>query len=526
VIEQSYDLLDQSWIPVAWVDRTLDKPNKVGIRRALTHAQEIRSLSHTSPFVEFGLYRLLITIVLDACIVAGQRPTIEKMRAMHRNGDFPQPMLSNYLDSHSGAFCLWADAIPFLQHKRVNDRGKMPSPKPVVTMFPAIPSGTNVAHWHHYSEDEGRVSEEVAAQFLTTVSPFNFKVKPGEARTLAGDPPMYALVLGKDLFETIVLNLPRPNGRISSSEEKDNGPVWRTPLKPGKLPKVPTIVQGFTWPVRIIALQKGDGTVAMAINEAGYKKPTEKAKGKGGNLYDARYGWRDPNAGTETTTAGIVHIKAKPGIPVWRDAVPLFLVASEGEALRGEKRRSRPEVITNAIRILDTPQFRVAVYGMRKKSGGGGDVKVEEWFRSILTLPSEVARDSRLSARAIEAFRTTQKVADALRDALRMLRPPVKASKNKKPPPARGEADILSDFWQRLEPVLGRSYLEDLANNKPGADGGLRAMLHREARDAFTRASAPHRRTADGLFRIANARNWFARRLARLWPKPQPQETP
>ena len=74
--EQSYDLLEQSWIPVTWVDHTSDKPDNVGIRRALTDAQEIRSLSHTSPFVEFGLYRLLITIVLDAYILAGQRPTI------------------------------------------------------------------------------------------------------------------------------------------------------------------------------------------------------------------------------------------------------------------------------------------------------------------------------------------------------------------------------------------------------------------------------------------------------------------
>lgn len=519
---QSYNLLCEEWIPVVWRDDAAAEPRaiKIGIRGALQRAHDIQCVSHTAPFIEFGLYRLLITIVLDAHIVAGQRPTIGKMRTMLDKGQFDEPIVDAYLKSQSGCFDLWAKDVPFLQCRLASHGGKQPSPKTVVSMFPAVPSGTNVAHWHHYGEDEARLSEDIAAQLLTTVSPFNFKVKPGEARTLAGDPPLYALVLGKNLFETIVLNLPRPSGRITAKQEQDNGPAWRTQLDLTRLPKAPTVAQGFTWPVRVIELENDGAMVAKAINQAAYKKPTDKAKGKGGNLYDAKYGWRDPSAGIETTRDAMTHIKARPGVPIWRDAVPLFLVASEGETLPGGRRRSRPEVISNALRVLDTPQFRVAVYGMRKKSGGGGDVKVEEWFRSVLTLPTEVLRDSRLSARAISAFTTTQKVANALQTALRMLRPPVKASKGKRPPPGRGDTDVLADFWQSLEPLLSRTYLDELGSGDSKAETTLRERIRKEARDAFTRATGPQRRTADGLFRIANASNWFERTLASLLPRP------
>ena len=526
---QPYNLLDKPWIPVAWLPNAADPADpQVGIRTALLRAHQIQCISHTAPFIEFGLYRLLITIVLDAWIVSGRRPTIGKMKQMLEDGRIDACVVDKYFDDHKDRFDLWAGDSPFLQRTPPTDSKKEADYKPVVSMFAAIPSGTNVTHWHHYVEkDENgqyeiKIAECVAAQFLTTVSPFNFKVKPGEARTLAGDPPMYALVLGKNLFETIVLNLPRPSGRITAQQERDAGPSWRTALDVGRLPKVPTATQGFTWPVRIIELENDGATVTKAINQAAYKKPTDKAKRKGGNLYDAKYGWRDPNAGIETAKDSITHIRATLGVPVWRDAIPLFLVASESEAIRGDRRRSRPEVITNALRIVDTPQFRVAVYGMLKKSGAS-DVKVEEWFRSVLMFPTEVARDSRLSARAFEAFRITQKVADALGTALRMLRAPSEAKKTKKKDTHRGETDALADLWQSLEQVLSRTYLDALESNEPKAEKELWKRVRKEARDAFRRATGPHRRTADGLFRIANASNWLERRLASLLPKP-PQE--
>lgn len=526
---RSYNLLYKPWIPVVWGDGAPDpKCPNTGISEALRRAHEITAISHTAPFIEFGLYRLLITIVLDAYICDGQRPTIGKMKQMLEAGKFDCGIIENYLQKHSDRFDLWASDNPFLQRVLRAGNAKEPSPKAIVAMFAAVPSGTNVAHWNHFREDEIGVTEDTAAQLLTTVSPWNFKTKPGEARTLAGDPPMYALVLGKNLFETIVLNLPRPTGRVTTKQEQASGPAWRTQLDLTKLAKVPTYTQGFTWPVRIVKLVEpanGGATVTKAVNQASYKKPTKKAKSNSGNFYDAKYGWRDPNAGTETTPDSISHIKARPGVPIWRDAVPLFLVASEGEALRGERRRSRPEVISNALRVLDAADFRVIVYGMRKKSGGGGDVKVEEWFRSVLQFPAEVARDNRLSARAIDAFKTTQKVADALQTALRMLRPSAKANKGKRPPPGCNAADALSNFWQSLETALSRSYLDNLSRDNPAAEETLRKEIRMQARNAFKRAAAPHRRTADGLFRIANADNWFERRLAKLLPKSSMEES-
>jgi CRISPR type I-E-associated protein CasA/Cse1 len=520
----SYNLLCKPWIPVVWRNDAAEPgAPKIGIREALQRARDIRCISHTAPFIEFGLYRLLITIVLDAYIVAGQRPTIGEMKAMIEAERF-NDLILEYLEQYKERFDLWASDHAFLQRAPPTDGKKKTDYKPIVSMFAAIPSGTNVAHWNHCTEDETKIAEEVAGQFLTTVSPWNFKTKPGEARTLAGDPPMYALVLGESLFETIVLNLPRPSGRVTTRQERNNGPVWRTPLDDlAKLPKTPTVAQGFTWPVRVIELENDGALVAKAVNQSAYKDRKKEEREKKGNLF----AWRDPNAGTESGAVLVNHIKVPPGVPVWRDAVPLFLVASEGDLLRGERpwnsgkaivRRSRPEAVTNALRVLEEEEFRVAVYGMRKKIGGG-DVKVEEWFRSVLTLPTEVARDSRLSARAIDAFKTTQKIADALQTGLRMLRAPSEAKKSARKDAHRDEGNALAVFWQSLEPVLSHSYLDALARDDSKAEEGLWGEVRRQAREAFSGATGPHRRTADGLFRIANAGNWFERRLARLLPK-------
>lgn len=520
----SYNLLSAPWIPtVRCAETTETKLYNVGISEALRTAPEIQSISHTVPFIEFGIYRILITIVLDAYIVNGQRPTIGKMRAMLENGAFDQSIINKYLSDYEASFDLWDTKVPFLQMMSDDNRGEK---KPIMSMFPAIPSGVNVLHWYHYFEKEITVSEKIAAQLLTTISPFNFKTKPGEVRTLAGDPPMYTLVMGKNLFETIVFNVPRPNGRISFKQELNNGPAWRTKPDLSKLPKRPTIAQGFTWPVRAIRLEHQGAVVANAVNHTTYKKPTDKAKEANvENLYDAKYGWRDPNVGVVTSSDSITHIKAQQYPTIWRDAVPLFLIASEGNPLCAQTRRSRPEVITNALRLFDTAQFKVAVYGMRKKAGGGGDVKVEEWFRSILTLPTEVARDSRLSYRAVNAFKITQDVADALQIALRMLRATTEARKNALKEIRRDEGNALMAFWQSLEITLGYRYLDALEQNAPDAEENLRDEIWRQGRKAFTRAISSHRRTADGLFRIANASNWFNRRLAKLLPKSTQQQS-
>jgi CRISPR type I-E-associated protein CasA/Cse1 len=516
-VPRSYNLLCEPWIPVVWREESNEprKP-KIGIREALEQADKIRAISHTSPFIEFGLYRLLITIVLDAYIVAGRRPTIGKMKEMVSSNSFDANVIGRYLNGHKDGFELWGVGPRFLQRSSAGS----PGPKAIVAMYAAIPSGTNVAHWHHVLEDDIAVTEDVAAQFLATVSPWNFKTKPGEVRTIAGDPPMYALVLGDTLFETIILNLPRPSGRTSSKQEEANGPIWRTPLDDlNELPKSPTISQGFTWPVRVIQLgAETQGAVTKAVNQAAYKDRKKEERAKKGNLFV----WRDPNAGTETGPVVVDHIKARPSVPVWRDAVPLFLVASQGEALRGEKRTSRPEVVNNALRILDGTNLRVAVYGMRKKSGGGGDVKVEEWFRSALTLPAEVARDERLSYQALDGFKTAQGVADALQVALRILRPKMAALPRAKKDlrnAQRTEGDVLAGFWQGLEPVLAHVYLNELVNDSQTASNTLKESLKKESRDAFARASAPLRRSADGLFRIANASNYLERRIAQLLPE-------
>ncbi|WP_028894217.1 type I-E CRISPR-associated protein Cse1/CasA [Syntrophorhabdus aromaticivorans] len=290
----SYNLLVKPWIPVTWRnDAAEPREPKVGITEALQRSRDIRSISHTSPFIEFGLYRLLITIVLDAYIVAGRRPTIGKMKQMLALGF--GSCVYKYLDDYKHGFDLWNDDNRFLQPKPIDDT----KAGPVANLFSAVPSGANVIHWHHFLEDEddapavgaaaSRISEEEAAQWLTTVSPFTFKGKYGAARTLAGDPPIYALVLGRSLFETLVLNLPRPSGRVTAKQELERGASWRTTPDFAET-KLPTLAEGFTWPVRYIRLERGRDAITKSIYAVAFKKTKETKINA--PVYDVKYGWR------------------------------------------------------------------------------------------------------------------------------------------------------------------------------------------------------------------------------------------
>lgn len=516
----SYNLLCKPWIPVVWRnDAAEPRIPKIGIRESLLRAPEIQCISHTAPFIEFGLYRLLITIVLDAYIVARQRPTIGKMEAMIEAGHFDDLVLDRYLEEYKERFDLWGKENPFLQMHAVNGKSE-----DISKMIAPVPSGTKIAFWHHYAENETSLNEEEAAQELCAVAPFCFDYAPKDICTIGGDPALYIVVHGDSLFETIVYNLPRPSGRLTARQEMEGGPTWRCPVQDTTaIPHALTLAQGWTWPVRQIRLVPSGGSSAIgkAVNISGVGKTAAKQRVRG---------WRDPNAGTITNAKGVRHIRANDLIPrfaqssdqnpimFWRDLVPMCLVGSEGEALRGERVRSRPEVITNALRITDGTLLRLSVYGFVDK-GGQNNKLFRTWFRSVLTLPTEVARDNRLSAQAINAFKTTQKVADALQTGLRMLRAPSEAKKTARKDTHRDEGDALAVFWQSLEPVLSHSYLDALARKDSKAEEGMWGKVRRQAREAFSGATGPQRRTADGLFRIANASNWFERRLRSIQEK-------
>jgi CRISPR type I-E-associated protein CasA/Cse1 len=525
----SYDLLCKPWIPVVWRHNTLPPTEpKIGIREALERAHDIKCISHTAPFIEFGLYRLLITVVLDAHIVAERRPTIGKMKQSLGTGQFDTKIVGDYLNDHKGRFDLWADQRPFLQMPNAGGQDA------IAKMIAPVPSGTKIAYWHHFGEGETRLSEEEAARELCAVVPFCFDYAPKDICTVGGDPPLYVLVQGDSLFETIIYNLPKPSGRLTCRQDKEGGPSWRCQVsRASELPRSPTHAQAWTWPVRQVRLQAKDtnGCIAKAANTAGAGKTAARERIRG---------WRDPNAGTITDTRGIRHIRATDLVPsyarnggqgdqnpmvFWRDLVPMCLVSSEGEGLKGERLRSRPEVITNALRVAQTDSLRIDVYGFIDKGGRNNKV-FRTWFRSVFTLPTEIARDSRLSSQILDAFKTAQNVADWLQTAMRLLRPKMDAlprERKKLKETRRTEGDTLAGFWQALEPILARSYLDDLPKQSADAKENLNVRLKQVAREAFQRMAASHRRTADGLFRIANANNWLERRLYRLFPKERQQ---
>ena len=161
-----FNVLTAPWIPVVLKDGKRDKP--LGILPCLEQAHELREISDPSPVIEFGLYRLLVAFVLDALILADQRPEDPlDLKALLQEGRFDSQMIEKYVKHCGDVFDLFHPERPFLQTKMKDAKAK-----PLAGMYPVAPSGTNVGHWHHEHEDNFEVSVQEAARLLTTIAPF------------------------------------------------------------------------------------------------------------------------------------------------------------------------------------------------------------------------------------------------------------------------------------------------------------------------------------------------------------------
>jgi CRISPR system Cascade subunit CasA len=143
----SFDVLEQPWIPVIRRDGSREE---LGILPCLEHAHELREIRDPSPTEEFGLYRLLITFVLDALVLADRRPEHPlDLGALIDEGHFDAQMLRHYVAQCGDVFDLFHPERPFLQ-----SAGATGEQKSVFDFYPVFPSGANVVHFSHQTSGD------------------------------------------------------------------------------------------------------------------------------------------------------------------------------------------------------------------------------------------------------------------------------------------------------------------------------------------------------------------------------------
>jgi len=489
---KSFDVLKQPWIPVVRLDGSSDE---LGIIPCLGQAHELREIRDPAPIIEFGLYRLMVAFVLDALILSDQRPEDPlDLKSLIDEGRFDLDMIKTYIEHCGDVFDLFHPERPFLQVKM--DKAK---PKALAGMFPATPSGTNVSHWHHNYESTICVPVKEAARLLTTIAPFMTAGGAGLSPSINGAPAIYALPIGTNLFETIVMNIP-----LRNSQEGGKGvTAWRSKCSPGQERSEATTIEALTWRPRQIQLIPDDN----GVREIKFEKGDS-----------TRLTWIDASLAYRYDKDKITPIRMREGRPLWRDAGPLLLLNNNGHGQsEGKISFRRPDVVEQAFALaaVDNP-LSIQVYGMRTDM----KMKVFEWAKSAWTVPSCLGQSTRLGGLVQLELDLAEQVAYNLRTSIKSMYPREGAGN-------KGAFATIVDrceraYWQYLEshfhPLM--SAFAALDPNAPGDPDLIKATakdwreaIHNLALKQFESAAKDMDVDADALERQVRARNRLKYRL-------------
>ena len=389
---------------------------------------------------------------MDALSEAGQAPQDEyDLKHMVRAERFDAALLEAYARRCGDVFDLFHPERPFLQ--TVAAAG---GEKPLAAIYPAVPSGTNVDHWHHATEDAMGASPAGAARLLATMAPFMTAGGAGLSPAINGAPAIYAMPMGRNLFETIVLNLPLRQGGTGTGRV-----VWRDERVPGGERAQATMGEALTWRarrVRLVPPKDGSrGEVVRMLFQAGDS---------------TRLTWTDPNLAYKYEGEGQTPVRMRAGRPLWRDAGPLALLnRSVYKAQEGKVEYRRPDVVEDAFAAMQGP-LRIRVYGMRTDL----KMKVFEWSVADLVVPSEVGRSARVGAQVQRWLDCAELAGRSVRNALRNLYP--REGAGNKAALGRTVEGAERGYWLALEPEFGA-----LMRARGGARGERRGRSGEGRRD-------------------------------------------
>lgn len=486
--DPTFNVLDEPWIPVIRADGSSDE---LGIRQCLEQAHELREIRDPSPIIEFGLYRLLVAFILDALILANERPEHwSDLKELIKAGRFDLEMFEAYVHECGDVFDLFHPERPFLQTVVKQEKSK-----PLAAMYPAVASGTNASLWHHDQENRMTVGVPEAARLLSSIPPFMTSGGSGLGPSINGAPAIYALPVGNNLFETLVLNIPLRN------QDTGQGSVaWRNTRKPGGDRTQATTVESLTWRPRCIQL-------IPDVSQSGEVLVTEMKFEKGDIT---RLEWSDASLAYRYDKDKVTPIHMREGRPIWRDAGPLLLL-NESEHGREDRKVSfkRPDVIEQALDVIEPDTaLSIQVYGMRTEKK-----KVFEWAKAGLSIPVRLGRSTRLGSIVSQDLDLAEKSAYALRTCIKALYPREGAGNKKALGQVvnRCERAYWLQLWPNFNPLmnafaaLDESAAEDVDLITSTAKE-WREAIRRLATDEFENAAKDMDADSDALMRQVQAR--------------------
>ncbi|WP_457557382.1 type I-E CRISPR-associated protein Cse1/CasA [Candidatus Harpocratesius sp.] len=377
-----YNLLEEAWIPV--VDSS-GNPREVNLLEVFQQAHEIRQIQDASPEFEFGMYRFLIALILDFYNLS----SVDDIKDLLEKGQFDDDILKE-LETIRNRFDLFDPNHPFYQGSPKEIEKK--DLKSVCSLFHHIPSGINPIFFNHSFENDLSFSAKICARALCALPTFSTAGGVGFSPSINGTPPIYELIEGKNLFQTLLLNTYTgytdfPSGHFEVP--------WRSEkyIESKAKKMVTSYLHGLTWMPRYCVLipmkERGKCSYSNEENQILINRIVFKP---GWKFVDDANIWRDPNVAYRKTKKGYFPIRFTPGKDFWRDYGPLMLLSEKDyENEKTHIRYNRPTIITQLQDIyqdeeeLDLERVSLNLYVLESDKA-----KLKNWRRSILSLPKEI----------------------------------------------------------------------------------------------------------------------------------------
>ena len=514
MMRPSFNVSQKPCVPVN-CDEALEE---VSLRDALVHAHDLSSIEHPMPTVEFGLYRLLIALVGDIFFVEPGEPlNTSRLGKLLQQGHFNKARVDDYFSVYADRFDLFDEEHPFLQVGGMQDKEKS-----VAGLLPPLPSGTNVNHFHHANEDDFAVSPEAALGLLATIAPFMTAGGPGLSPSINGAPPIYALIRGTSLFETLCLNLCAVPLALAQANDV---PIWRSKRRLGGEPPSSGYLESLSWMPRRIQLTPSIGGYCTLTGRTS-DLLIRTMQFLSGN--STRFDWRDPNAAYRLNEKGATILRMREERELWRDTAPLALLTEKS------KTAQRPRVVDQFAELKQTNVLSNGKALILELFGIRTDLKMKffEWQRERLNLPTELVLGSSAEAGfGLEAQSWIDKaeaVARQLRFAIKRVYP--RDGKGNKQ--AFGSRITYSErrYWEALRPTF-EELLYQLANLETNTAAhrqplreAWRKAVERTARKHFEQATEGLDSSAHALERITKARRSLEVGMKRVFDPPPPKD--
>ena len=218
----TYNLVDEPWIPVLYRDGRWER---VGIRKALEEAGEIRQIAASNPMDRVAILRFLLAL-LYWC---RGNPSDEL------NATLDAPFLSEWfakIEENRECFELLGNGKRFYQDITAKRN------RASTDLIQEIPAGNNFWHFRHSTDGVDGICPSCCTLGLLRLPLFSVSGLPDLKSGINGTPPIYVIPYGISLLETLRINwIPCANIGM---------PVWVQPdLRPIPGENVP-LLTGLT----------------------------------------------------------------------------------------------------------------------------------------------------------------------------------------------------------------------------------------------------------------------------------------